>query len=134
MMICPEHEGRLLPGAADPIWEAVPLHLRQQLRGPAHELVSPAQGPLKAQERRPLLSVVRAASRMRMTGAHWILLLTTDRQAFGSPRSRRAQRLYAVLEQVAAQHVAPDGDQGAGPAVRRDGAQLKESGPPSSTH
>ncbi|MEV0636340.1 hypothetical protein AB0I77_15475 [Streptomyces sp. NPDC050619] len=24
-------QGRLLPGAADPIWEAVPLHLRQQL-------------------------------------------------------------------------------------------------------
>lgn len=37
-----------------------------------------------------------------MTGAHWLLLLTTDRQTFGSPRSQRAQELYAVLEQVAA--------------------------------
>ncbi|WP_432012677.1 hypothetical protein [Streptomyces cucumeris] len=35
-------QGQLLPGAADPMWEAVPLHLHQRLRGPAEELVSPA--------------------------------------------------------------------------------------------
>ncbi|RLU82534.1 hypothetical protein CTZ27_29855 [Streptomyces griseocarneus] len=97
-------QGRLLPKADDPTWEAVPLHLRQQLRGHAHDLVSPARGPLAARENRPLLSAVRAASRMRMTGAHWQLLLTTGRESFGSPRSQRAQLLYAVLEQVAAQH------------------------------
>lgn len=91
----------MLPGADDPTWEAVPLHLRQHLRGPAHELVSPARGPLAARENRRLLSAVRAASRMRMTGAHWTLLLTADRESFGSPRSQRAQLLYEVLEQVA---------------------------------
>ncbi|MFF4509020.1 hypothetical protein [Streptomyces sp. NPDC001401] len=100
-------KGRLLPGADDPTWEAVPLHLRQQLRGPAQELVSPARGPLATRENRPALSAVRAASRMGMTDAHWTLLLTTDRQAFGSPHSQRAQALYAALEQVAAQHPTP---------------------------
>ncbi|MFD3909978.1 hypothetical protein [Streptomyces sp. NPDC058603] len=54
-----------------------------------------------------MLSAVRAASRMRMTGAHWTLLLTTGRDSYGSPRSQRAQLLYAVLEQVAAQHAVP---------------------------
>ncbi|MDO0936506.1 hypothetical protein QQY66_34165 [Streptomyces sp. DG2A-72] len=111
-------QGRLLPSADDPMWEAVPLHLRQQLRGPAHQLVSPAQGPLKARENRRLLSAVRAASRMRMTGAHWTLLLTTGRESFGSPHSQRAQLLYGVLEQVAAQHAAPAEVEGACPQVR----------------
>lgn len=97
-------QGRLLPGADDPTWETVPLHLRQRLRGLAHQLVSPPQGPLTKRENRHLLSAVRAASRMRMTGAHWTLLLTTGRESFGSRRSQRAQLLYAVLEQVAAQH------------------------------
>ncbi|MFF1420017.1 hypothetical protein [Streptomyces sp. NPDC058280] len=97
----------MLPCEDDPTWEAVPLHLRQQLRGPAHQLVSPAQGPLTARENRRLLNAVRAASRMRMTGAHWTLLLTTGRESFGGPRSQRAQRLYEALEQVAAEHTAP---------------------------
>lgn len=100
-------QDRLLPGADDPTWQAVPLHLRQQLRGPAHQLVSPAQGPLKAPKNRHLLSAVQAASRMRMTGAHWTLLLTTSRKSFGGPRSQRAQRFYEALEQVAAEHTAP---------------------------
>lgn len=111
-------QGLWLPGADNPSWEAVPLHLRQQLRGPARELVSPVQGPLAARENRSLLSAVRAASRMRMTGAHWLLLLTAERESFGSPRSQRAQRLYAVLEQVAAQHAAPAENEGAGTQVR----------------
>ncbi|GAA4782075.1 hypothetical protein GCM10023220_00720 [Streptomyces ziwulingensis] len=101
--------GRLLPGADDPTWEAVPLHLRQRLRVPAHGLVSPARGMLTARENRPLLSAVRAASRMRMTGAHWIVLLTADRESLGS-RSQRAQLLYAVLEQVAAQQAVRAGE------------------------
>lgn len=100
-------QGRVLPGPDDPTWEAVPLHLRQQLRVPAHQLVSPVQGRLAAPENREVLSAVRAASRMRMTGAHWVLLLTTSRESFGSPRSQRAQGLYAVLEQVAARHAVP---------------------------
>lgn len=111
-------QGRLLPKADDPTWEAVPLHLRQQLRGLAHQLVSPAQGPLKEQENRRLLSAIRAASRMQMTGAHWTLLLTTSRKAFGSPRSQRARAFYETLEQVAARHAAPAEAEGAGPQVR----------------
>lgn len=94
-------QGRLLPGADDPTWEAVPLHQRQQLRGHAQELVSPARGLLAARENRRLLSAVQAASRMPMTGAHWTLLLTTDRKVFGG--GQRAQLLYGALEQVAAQ-------------------------------
>ncbi|CQR59346.1 hypothetical protein [Streptomyces leeuwenhoekii] len=94
------------------------LHLRQQLRRPAQELVSPARGPLAARENRHLLSAVRAAAGMRMTGAHWLLLLTTSRTTFGGPRSQRAQALYAVLEQVAVQHAAPVEDEGAGPVVQ----------------
>ncbi|MEV4040793.1 hypothetical protein [Streptomyces umbrinus] len=111
-------QGRLLPGATDPMWETVPLYLRQQLRVPAQELVSPARGPLAARENRRLLSAVRAAAGMRLTGAHWLLLLTTGRRTFGSPRSQRAQALYAVLEQVAVQHAAPAEDEGADPVVQ----------------
>ncbi|RAJ48581.1 hypothetical protein K376_07083 [Streptomyces sp. PsTaAH-130] len=110
-------QGRLLPGAADATWETVPLHLLQQLRVPAQELVSPARGPLAARENRRLLSAVRAAAGMRMTGAHWLVLLTTDRKTFG-PRSQRAQSLYAVLEQVAGQHAAPAEDEGAAHGVQ----------------
>ncbi|MFF8994503.1 hypothetical protein ACF09H_32185 [Streptomyces sp. NPDC014983] len=99
-------EGRLLPGAEDPSWNEVPLHLRQSLRGPAHQLVTPVQGVLKKRESRRLLSAVRAAGRMRMTGAQWLLLLTARREDFGSPRSQRARALYEALEQVAAQHAA----------------------------
>ncbi|MFJ2420234.1 hypothetical protein [Streptomyces brevispora] len=69
--------------------------------------MSPLQGRLAARENGSVLSAVRAASRMRMAGEHWLLLLTTDRQNFGSPRSRRAQELYAVLEHVAARHAVP---------------------------
>ncbi|MFI6340723.1 hypothetical protein [Streptomyces sp. NPDC050535] len=79
--------------------------------------MSPARGSLAARENRRLLSALKAASRMRMTGAHWHLLLTTSRQSFG-PRSQRAQALYAVLGEVAAQHAAPAEDEGAGPQAR----------------
>jgi hypothetical protein len=42
--------GRVLPAADDPRWESVLLHLHQQLRGPAHPLVSPVQGRLAERE------------------------------------------------------------------------------------
>lgn len=67
------------------MWEAVPLHLRQRLQGLAHQLVTPVQGRLKEKGNRRLLAAVRAAGRMQMTGAHWILLLTTDREVLGGP-------------------------------------------------
>ncbi|MEV7157279.1 hypothetical protein AB0N77_22070 [Streptomyces misionensis] len=97
--------GRLLPGEDDPSWGEVPLHLRQALRGPAHQLVTPVRGALKATEQRRVLSAVRAAERMRMTGAHWLLLLTTEREAFGSTRSARAGAFYEALEQILAEHL-----------------------------
>ncbi|MEO3978964.1 hypothetical protein [Streptomyces sp. CAU 1734] len=111
-------QGRPLPGADDPSWEAVPLHLRQQLRGPAHQLVTPVQGRLKEKDSRRLLAAVRAAGRMRVTGAHWHLLLTASREDFGSPRSARARALYEALEQIA-EEVAPAAveQEGAGPAA-----------------
>ncbi|GLF98036.1 hypothetical protein [Streptomyces yaizuensis] len=96
--------GLLLPGEDDPSWEGVPLHLRQALRGAAHHLVTPVAGPLKAREQRRVLSAVRAAVRMRMTGAHWLLLLTTEREALGSPRSARADAFCRVLMQILAGH------------------------------
>lgn len=110
--------GRLLPAPDDPWWNAVPLELRQQLRGPAHQLVTRLQGPLKKNENRRLLAAVRAAARMRMTGAQWHLLLTARREALGSPRSGRAGALFQALQQVA-EHIgsavqeAPDGHEDA---------------------
>ncbi|MER8120664.1 hypothetical protein [Streptomyces sp. NPDC094031] len=101
--------GRLLPAADDPVWQKVPLDVRQQLRGPAYRLVSPVQGTLKTPESRRLLGAVRAAVRMRMTGAQWHLLLTASREEFGSARSERAGVLYGALEQVAV-HVAAAAD------------------------
>ncbi|WP_217226125.1 hypothetical protein [Streptomyces anulatus] len=105
--------GRLLPGADDPAWGAVPLHLRQQLRMPAHRMVTPVKGPLKEKENRRLRGAVQAAGRMRVSGAQWLMLLTARREAFGSPRSPRARALYEALEQVVAQHVAPAAEQDA---------------------
>lgn len=95
--------GRLLPGEDDPSWGEVPLHLRQKLRSPAHQLVTPVRGALKANKQSRVLSAVRAAQRMRMTGAHWLLLLTTEREAFGSSSNARAGAFYEVLEQVLAE-------------------------------
>ncbi|MET9779186.1 hypothetical protein ABZ023_33910 [Streptomyces sp. NPDC006367] len=109
--------GRLLPGEDDPSWGEVPLHLRQALRIPAHQLVTPVRGPLKAKEQRRVLSAVRAAQRMRMTGAHWLTLLTTERDAFGSPSSARAGAFYEALEQILAEHLPPTQDQQDEPAV-----------------
>ncbi|MFI1312510.1 hypothetical protein ACH4TS_20550 [Streptomyces albidoflavus] len=96
-------EGRVLAGADEPVWGEVPLHLRQKLRSPAHQLVTPVRGALKANKQSRVLSAVRAAQRMRMTGAHWLLLLTTEREAFGSSSNARAGAFYEVLEQVLAE-------------------------------
>ncbi|WP_189969477.1 hypothetical protein [Streptomyces violascens] len=111
--------GRLLPGEDDPSWADMPIRLRQALRGPAHQLVTPVRGPLKAKEQRRVLSAVRAAGRMRMTGAHWLLLMTTEREAFGSARSARAGAFYGVLEQILAEHppLAQDLDAPVAPAA-----------------
>ncbi|MDX3697828.1 hypothetical protein PV726_48270 [Streptomyces europaeiscabiei] len=99
--------GVLLPGADDPSWGEMPLAWRQGLRMPAHQLVTPVKGPLATSENRRLLGAVRAAARMRMTGAHWHLLLTARREDFGSPRSRRAGAVFEALERLVAGHLAP---------------------------
>ncbi|GLF98026.1 hypothetical protein [Streptomyces yaizuensis] len=65
------------------------------------------QGTLKNSGNRRLLSAVRAAARMRVTGPQWLMLLTARREDFGSPRSQRARALCEVLEQVVAEHAAP---------------------------
>ncbi|WP_234335086.1 hypothetical protein, partial [Streptomyces sp. NRRL S-118] len=125
--------GRLLPGADDPSWDEVPLHLRQQLRMAAYQLVTPVQRPLQQPENRRLLSAVRAAGRMRITGTHWLLLLTAERAVFGSPRSQRASTFYEVLEQILAQHPpgAPAGlRKTPQSADRRDGRLLGLQGRP----
>ncbi|MEV7157262.1 hypothetical protein AB0N77_21985 [Streptomyces misionensis] len=115
--------GRLLPGEEDPSWGEVPLHLRQALRVSAHQLVTLARGSLKAKEQRRVLSALRAAERMQMTGAHWRLLLTTEREAFGSTSSARAGALYEVLERILAEHLPLPRDQQDAPAApERTGA------------
>ncbi|MFF9436344.1 hypothetical protein ACF1BP_21680 [Streptomyces sp. NPDC014735] len=39
-----------------------------------------------------------------MTGAHWVLLVATEREAFGSSASARAGAFYGVLEQILAEY------------------------------
>ena len=43
-------EGLVLPDAADPVFSAIPLHLRQNLVMPAHQLVNPPRGALSEEE------------------------------------------------------------------------------------
>ncbi|MGW3196728.1 hypothetical protein ACWDBD_19465 [Streptomyces sp. NPDC001118] len=99
--------GAVLPGRDDPVWDGMPLVLRRELRQPAHQLVTPLQGPLAKPENRRLLGAVRAVARMRTTGGHWHLLLTARREDFGSPRSERAGVFFAALERVVAEYLAP---------------------------
>ncbi|MCG0062323.1 hypothetical protein L0F81_03290 [Streptomyces tricolor] len=70
----------------------------------ACQLVTSVQGQwqLKKPENRCLLSTIRAAGRRRMTGTYWLLLLTTEREVFGSRRGQRAGKFYEVLEQMLA--------------------------------
>ncbi|MEW1762461.1 hypothetical protein AB0393_38910 [Streptomyces cyaneofuscatus] len=96
-------EGRVLAGADDPVWGEVPLHLRQSLRGIARQLVTPVRGVLREPEQRRVLSAVRAAERMKLSGAHWVLLMTTQREAFGGSGSAMAGAFYKALEQVLAE-------------------------------
>ncbi|MET8605548.1 hypothetical protein ABZV92_18600 [Streptomyces rubiginosohelvolus] len=83
----------------------MPLLLRQSLRMTAHSLMTPVSGPLKAQKHQGVRAAVRAAQRMRMTGAHWLVLLTTDREIFG--KGEKADALYGVLSQILAEHPMP---------------------------
>lgn len=106
--------GLALPGPEDPLWDQVPLFLRQTLAVAAHRLVTPERGSLTDKARRRLLHAVRAAARTRMSGAHWQVLLSAPREDFGSARSTRAAAVFEVLEKVVAEHVAPRAEDGPG--------------------
>ncbi|MFG2210917.1 hypothetical protein [Streptomyces sp. NPDC048638] len=112
--------GRLLAGADDQVWGEVPLHLRQSLRGVARQLVTPVRGVLREPGQRRVLSAVRAAERMRISGAYWVLLMTTGREAFGSSGSAMAGAFYGVLEQILAEYPPLTRAQG-GPAEPEEG-------------
>ncbi|WP_370136538.1 type II toxin-antitoxin system prevent-host-death family antitoxin [Streptacidiphilus sp. EB103A] len=99
--------GLHLPAPSDPLWGAIPVELRQNLRAPAHQLVNPARGALADKAGRPLRVALAAAASMRTTGAHWRTLLTAPRPAFGGSGSARAQRAYEQLELVVATFVRP---------------------------
>ena len=99
--------GLVLPAPADPVWAKVPLALRQDLRQSAHQLVSPARGPLEGSAGRRVRSAVQAAAQLRTTGAHWHVLLTSPQTAFGGPRSARAQALYEHLERIVTHYLQP---------------------------
>ncbi|WP_188273010.1 hypothetical protein [Streptomyces sp. CBMA152] len=75
--------------------------------------MTPVRGQLNKPEHRRVLSALRAAGRMTMTGAHWLVLMTTEREIFGGPSSQRAGSLYETLEQVLVQQAAPAADQDA---------------------
>ncbi|MFI6118039.1 DnaB-like helicase C-terminal domain-containing protein [Kitasatospora sp. NPDC051164] len=96
-----------LPGPDDPLWASVPLGLRQNLGMPAYELVNPARGHLATPAGRKLKSALGAAARGKITGAHWLALLTAPRGAFGGPASQRAGQMYKALEQLVADHLRP---------------------------
>ncbi|MFG2723074.1 type II toxin-antitoxin system prevent-host-death family antitoxin [Streptomyces sp. NPDC048416] len=100
-------QGLVLPPAENPVWTGVPLALRQNLSGHAHRLVNPPRGGLAEKSGRPLRLALSAAAKMRPTGAHWHVLLTAPRSAFGGPISDRAERAYEVLQQVADEYLGP---------------------------
>ncbi|MFK4272518.1 type II toxin-antitoxin system prevent-host-death family antitoxin [Streptomyces milbemycinicus] len=81
--------------------------MRQNLAVPAHRLVNPARGALAEKAARPLRLALSAAARGRMTGAHWHVLLTAPRTAFGGTHSARARHAYELLEQVVADYLRP---------------------------
>ncbi|MFE6675863.1 DnaB-like helicase C-terminal domain-containing protein, partial [Streptomyces tendae] len=99
--------GLLLPPADDPVWESVPLALRQNLSVPAHRLVTPPRGGLAEKSGRPLRLALSAAAKMRTAGVHWHVLLTAPRAAFGGPTSDRAGRAYTLLQQVVDDYLRP---------------------------
>ncbi|MFE2046387.1 type II toxin-antitoxin system prevent-host-death family antitoxin, partial [Streptomyces sp. NPDC059477] len=85
----------------------MPLALRQDLSGHAHRLVNPPRGGLAEKSGRPLRLALSAAAKLRPTGAHWHVLLTTPRSAFGGPTSDRAEQAYGVLQQVVDEYLRP---------------------------
>ncbi|MFJ5819342.1 hypothetical protein ACIQGT_36440 [Streptomyces sp. NPDC093108] len=100
-------QGLLLPGPDDEVWKAVPLYLSQNLRMLAHRLVTPEQAVLRERGNHHVRYALRAAGSKRMTGRHWLVLLAAPRESFGSARSERADRVFAVLQQVVAEYVRP---------------------------
>lgn len=97
----------VLPGPSDPLWASTPLGLRQNLAMPAYQLVNPARGHLATPAGRKLKSAISAAARVKLTGAHWLVLLTADRTAFGGPTSQRAGQVYKALEQLVTDYLRP---------------------------
>ncbi|MBB4928315.1 hypothetical protein FHR34_007410, partial [Kitasatospora kifunensis] len=97
----------VLPGPADPLWTAVPLGLRQNLAMPAYQLVNPARGHLATPAGRKLKAALGAAARGKITGTHWLVLLTAARTAFGGPASARAEQAYSGLQEVVADYLRP---------------------------
>lgn len=67
-----------------------------------------------------MLSAVRAAQWMRMTGARWLTLLTTEREVFGSPSSARVGAFYGALEQILGEHLSATQDQQVAPAASEE--------------
>lgn len=100
-------EGLVLPAPTDPVWDGIPLHLRQNLSAPAHQLVNPARGALAEKAARPLQRALNAAAMQQTTGPQWHVLLTAPRSLFGGPRSDRARQAYELLEQVVADYLRP---------------------------
>ncbi|MER6563297.1 type II toxin-antitoxin system prevent-host-death family antitoxin [Streptomyces sp. NPDC001027] len=107
--------GLVLPPADDPVWGSVPLALRQNLSVPAHRLVNPPRGGLAEKSGRPLRLALSAAANRRTTGAHWHVLLTAPRAAFGGPTSDRAEQAYTLLQQIVADCLRPALAASAGP-------------------
>lgn len=108
--------GLVLPDADDPVWNGLPLALRQDLSVMARPLVNPPRGPLAGTAGRPLRRALEALARMRPSGAHWHVLLAAPRTTFGGPTSTRARDLYALLERTVAEHLQP-ADPVSGPAA-----------------
>ncbi|MER6120632.1 DnaB-like helicase C-terminal domain-containing protein [Streptomyces sp. NPDC001743] len=97
----------VLPGPDDPLWASVPLGLRQNLAMRAYQMVNPPRGHLATPAGRKLKAALGAAARGKLTGAHWLALLTAPRTAFGGPASQRAGQVYKALEQLVADHLRP---------------------------
>ncbi|MER5356659.1 hypothetical protein ABT093_40865, partial [Kitasatospora sp. NPDC002551] len=117
-----------LPGPEDPLWTSIPLGLRQNLAMRAYQLVNPARGHLATPAGRKLKSALGAAARGKLTGAHWLVLLTAPRTAFGGPTSQRAEQAYKALEQLVADYLRPALGAVA-PAESAAGAELTQAAP-----
>ena len=100
--------GLALPPLDDQLWKSIPLQLRTEVAGAGAHLLSGLRGGvLTAQENREVLYSLRAASSRRATPRHWHALLTASRTVFGDNRSGSATQLYAMLQRVAEEYLAP---------------------------